>query len=476
MFESKNIADKRLGTLESIVNQLILNQEAVLKRRSPLAVAVARMAVRYPELQQDLQAFESERESDLENLYRLMDQWSYVGQRYKDQEAARVIGFRPTEEDADRWASKKWIECLLRANGGLLECFGEGRHNLNADLPGNDTERYSQWLGGLENLTNTISDTRQSSILRDNVQGHAEAFGGIPVYFINAGDFLHVIAMTNVANIQSLSVKHLPADWTWDRPEAWRAEMFSYLGNLSKETFIVEFAKALAVDGRNYFYLPEEFAGEYEADMALVQQAAAAAGLAMVPAEMGTDEDVAAKAAIADEAANDDVETIILAPNAVVNRMPWLFDETVDTSKLGKRAVTGTVNEMVYPFPAGKTIDVIGASVSEALVTTGEQDFTDSLRFAGIQALYCKRDDVESGAEYDVVHVDYTFTESELSQGKASFTTNVNGEECEVAVEFDGQFGTVTLTSDNPSIVAFSVIGLRVNFKRVPQEDAHLED
>lgn len=475
MFESKNIADKRLGTLESIVNQMILNQEAVLKRRSPLAVAVARMAVRYPELQQDLQAFEHERESDLENLYRLMDQWSYIGQRYKDQEAARIVGFSPTEENANHWASKKWIESLLRANSGLLECFGEGRHNLNADLPGNDTERYTQWLSGLENLTSTISDTRQSSILRDDVQGHADAFGGIPVYFINAGDFLHVIAMTNAANVQSLSVKHLPANWTWDRPEAWRSEMFSYLGNLSKETFLNEFAKALAHDGRPYLFVDAGSLDEANEDMELFKKAAEATGLILVPAVMVTPEDIAANAP--NEADENDDSALILNADSVVCRMPWLFDESIDTSKLATNAIIGGVERTaVYPFPVNKQIDLVGVSTSESLIESGQQNYTDFIIYGGIGELHYKRDE-EGETKYGTIAVDKMFTEEELAAGQAIFSVQVDElTEAQISVKFDKGYGDIHVTTTNPDIIAFSFIGSRANNNRTLRTDADLEE
>lgn len=215
MFEPKSFTERRMAIIEAVMHTYLTHRQQEVDPQSNEGML-------------------------LEHLF---DQWQYRDFELKKYEAIRLLG-RP--EVTDQTATREWIEAVLRHNLGLLEAFGKGQFNPDPDMAGNDPDRYNEWLAGLENAGQVVRDTRPSEFFRES----GMVPGGLPCLKIvdaTAG-LMHVIVLADIVNIQTLSLNHLPANWDWDRaPEAWRGELFAYLGNMSKETFLRELATAIKV-------------------------------------------------------------------------------------------------------------------------------------------------------------------------------------------------------------------------------------
>ena len=259
MFEPKTILDKRMAMLEALTSQILNSRVDALEAPDPLAGLLIRMTSNHPDydqLNRYVVAYNQRRQQELEFMRNLLERWAFLGHSYKDAEAKRIVGFSEITDGTA--ATRDWIEPILRANSGLLSCFGAGLHNPDPSLVGNDVEQYRQWLANLEDMDVVVSDVRQSSYLRDRVAGEADALGGIPILFINAGDYLHFVALTGRVVIQTIAVRQLPADWTWDVAGQWRLEVFSYIPNLTKREFLTQFLAALKLEERSVFYIPHD--------------------------------------------------------------------------------------------------------------------------------------------------------------------------------------------------------------------------
>lgn len=293
MFEPKTLLDRRVAVLESLFSQVLNTQVDRLQSADPLVSLVGTLIHGRDDveiLHRQLQAYMHRCEDERNFLKDLLERWAFMGHSYKDSEARRVVG-ETTLTDGTA-ATRGWIEPLIRANSGLLMCMGDGLHNPKSDLRGNNVDIFQTWLAGLESLDVAISDVRETSFLRDMVGGEAATFGGLPILFINAGDFLHLVAMTNRVIMQSISVRHLPVDWSWEVEGQWRIEVFSYLDNMSKSVFLRHYMHALKKEGASVFYLPDDID---QATRTVVEQAAEHAQMSIedvkleLPQESNTD-------------------------------------------------------------------------------------------------------------------------------------------------------------------------------------------
>lgn len=284
MFEPKTHSDTRLATLESILHHILTSEFASLKNPDLLEQQLLVVSDNHPQgelLKKMLVDLRRNRMDKADEIERILNHWTSIGHREKDKEAARIIG---NVDLGDEAATRKWVNSLIRANYGILQCFGLGEHNPDPDHIGNDVNKYTEWLRGLPAIDNAISDSSVSCFLRDGVAGMAEAFGGLPTLVINTGDFLHMVSITSRITIQSLSIRHLPADWEWRGDGAWRVETFSYLNNMSKETFIRAFIEAICNDGNSdAICYPHDFPAE---DVRLVMDCAKEEGLRAVCVEL----------------------------------------------------------------------------------------------------------------------------------------------------------------------------------------------
>lgn len=224
MFEPKNYVEQRLVMCEAILNQI---------------VGMARMKAEGEEL---------------EMLNRLMGQWEYHGHIAKKNEAMRVLGIGTLPEGPEV-ATRQWIQSIVRHNFGILEVFGNGRYNPDPRLPGNDSIAYEQWLAALESPGQVVRDTRPSEYFKDGTH----LMAGMPVLKLvtqspRYGTQIHLILLFEGITVQSLSVDHLPSSWNWDASsDGWRAEVFSYLNTMDKETFLRELARAIQVSRSEFW-------------------------------------------------------------------------------------------------------------------------------------------------------------------------------------------------------------------------------
>lgn len=284
MFEPKNHSDTRLATIESILHHIITSEHASLKNPDYLEQQLLMLSDNHPQseaLRKLLVAHRRSKMDKADELERILNHWTAIGHREKDKEAARIIG---DVDLGDNAATRKWVNSILRANYGILQCFGLGEHNPDPTHIGNDVNRYTDWLRALPAIDTTVSDVSVSSFMRDSVAGMAEAFGGLPTLVINTGYFLHMISITSRITIQSLSIKHLPTDWEWRGDGAWRVETFSYLNNMSKVEFIQGLAEAIRNDGNfDSISYPHDLPSE---DMELVVSIAKQSDLRAVAVEL----------------------------------------------------------------------------------------------------------------------------------------------------------------------------------------------
>lgn len=258
MFEPKTITEKRMAVLESLFNQMLNDRVDTLESFDPLYAALVELspaAENKEHVSRAISAYKSTRESEKTRLKTLLERWAFIGHAYKDAEAKRLVSNDILTDGTA--ATREWVEPFIRANSGVLMCFGTGLHNADPALVGNDAERYAAWLANLEEINSALSDIRESSYLRDGVMGEAEAFGGIPVLFINGTDYLYLVAMTNRVVVQTISVRHLPNDWDWGVEGQWRVEVFSYVDTLSKSLFLRQYMTALKKEGQTVFYVPD---------------------------------------------------------------------------------------------------------------------------------------------------------------------------------------------------------------------------
>lgn len=232
MFEPKSFTERRMAIVEAIMHSYL----------------TWRMEEVQPEADEGML------------LRHLFDEWQYRDYELKKLEAGRVLGVPVVTE---KLATRPWIEQILRHNLGLLAVFGTGLFNPEPTLVDNDPDAYGRWLRRLENAGHVVRDTRPSEFFNEP----AMVQGGMPCLKIldSANELIHVVVLAESVTIQSLSLSHLPVNWDWDRaPDAWRGELFAYLNNMTKETFLRELATAIKIsrgfmwEDSAILYIPEE--------------------------------------------------------------------------------------------------------------------------------------------------------------------------------------------------------------------------
>lgn len=473
MFEAKTITDHRIAVLESLLNEVIGRRLEQLNGPDPVLPMIRALSEGHQHkdaVMNVLRHYDANRNYEKEGLEHLMDRWQFLGLRQKDQEAKRIIG--DIDIDPTDVATREWMEPILRAQSGLLQCFGTGLHNPSTALVGNSADAYQQWIAELEDINTAVSDTRVSSWLRDNVMGQADAFGGIPVLLINAGDFLHLMAITETINVQSLSIRHLPANWSWDLPGQWRTEVFSYLGNLTRMTFLRELAQVVHTSGQTKLYYP---AGTEDPNLLGQMWEAVKLIPGMTVETVTLTEET--PTAPADEAANDDIPTLeVTAVDAstvggihdIVEEVDILENPLVCLIAFDGMDQFATTDQpygydaTVYPYPVGQSVDLIAASTHGQALEAGTIDHVDTVTVESIDSVVIEKSD--GGIEQH--YIGSATTSMQVTgddQSKALNLAMSNGAVLSMTV--NEYLGTIDSTStpapDGSRIVGFYLNGSR---------------
>lgn len=437
MFEAKTITDHRIAVLESLLNEVIGRRLEQLNGPDPIPPMIRALSDGHHHkeaVMNVLRHYDANRNYEKEGLEHLMDRWSFLGLRQKDQEAKRIIG--DIAIDPADVATREWMEPILRAQSGLLQCFGTGLHNPAKSLVGNSAGEYQEWLLNLEDINSAVSDTRISGWLRDSVMGQAEAFGGIPVLLINTGDFLHLMAITETINVQSLSIRHLPANWNWDLPGQWRTEVFSYLDNMTKEEFIRELAVAVKAAGQEFLYYPTG-----SDSLNLMHTYADANDLEVQTVVLVTEEEIKAK--------------VYGLPNFLTHT----FDdvpEAVRAQLAGVFSLNG-VDYPTMPFPVDIEVNVFEA------VDLADQP-VHRVEVSAIAAVYYTN---SVGVVVEIpVDIPFEHFDGELNSDgdllRAYDEIHVDDLDAEITADYNTQTHGLLITSSNPNVIAVKVLGERV--------------
>lgn len=222
-----------------------------------------------------------------------------------------------------------------------------GRTYFNAKCEGSQLEgaigtksfgmRYKDWLNGLKPLNQVLAENTVpgfASYETFDPQGGSQL---IPLLVLegtlNGHRELHLVVLTATdVTVQSMAPEHLPETFSFDNPESFQFETYPYQGGLSRQDFLLSFAKALDAQYNTPvpFVVPQglvtdaeiEFLGNNGITVEIAELAAAAA----TPSDEAVAEHAAA---VAEEAAS--TETLV---NQTLSAMAEPPAEVVVTDQL----------------------------------------------------------------------------------------------------------------------------------------------